>query len=352
MHSTINERNSDIDDISVNTNLKVFNGGLGLAKNHKREQNHSQQKKHEINKMQKFTKEFHDPKEKIFKEYNNINNNNNSKNTNPKFKETNLADKENLIEAEGIISFRSKKVTRNENEAENVDINVLTSGIINKIDKLHLKSNKKDARNLLPTNTNNNSNANEEHTINKIFKLNDERETEKEIKNFEKESQRIQSRILAGNPLESSSSEFSEEEFERNDGYNTHKIKRTLDDIHMKNVNKNGKYTRGVVKNGNHSNYNNDNKPINNYNKNYNTIGGDERINNLNSNVFDDSRNQNSFRNDGGDVNEKNIFWNLRGNNNANVNEDLEKSNYYHTLKRSRSAIDKEFGSGIINLFF
>jgi len=350
MRSPTNDRNSDIDDISVNTNLKVFNGGLGLVKNQKRDYNYGQQTKNEINKMQKYSKEFQDPLEKNFKEHQNINilnnNKNNINNVSSKFKETNL-DKENLIQAEGVISFRSKKVSRNENEVEKADIKGITNGILSKIDKLHLKNSMKDVRHLI-SNRNNDSNANEEHTINKIFKLNDNREIEKEIKNFEKESQRIQSRIFGGNPLESSSSEYSEEESERNDGYNTNKIKRTLDDINMINRNKNEKLRRSALDNS--KNYSGKN-PINNYNKNYNTISGNQRIN-FNSNIIDDSANQNSLANDNGDVNEKNIFWNLKRNNSNSASEDVEKSNnnYNNSIKRSKS--EKEFNGGKIFYVF
>jgi hypothetical protein len=345
MHSS-NDRNSDIDDISVNTNLKVFNGGLGLVINQKREPNCNQQKKNEINKQRISSKEFQGTKDKNFSENNNNNNpniaNNNNNNLNSKFKENNL-DKNNLIEAEGIISFRSKKVDKKENDEAKTDLNVITNGILN---KMHLRSTKKDARNIL-SNTLNNSSANEEQTINKIFKLNNERVIEKEIKNFEKESQRIQSRILAGNPLDSSSSQFSEEDEvnERFEGFNTQKIKRTLDVINIKNLNKNGKFNKSGVNNFS------ENRPINNYNKNYNTIEGDERIN-LSNNFFDDSGNLSILQDDCAEVNEKNIFWNLRDNNNNNYNEDFERINDNFPLKRSKSAIDREFNTGKFFLHF
>lgn len=328
-----NDRNSDIDDISVNTNLKVFNGGLGLIKNQKREQNYNHQIKNESSKLQKFSKEYHAGKEMILKEPN-------SNYTNTKIKESNL-EKENYIEAEGIISFRSKKVNKNnEKEESNPDLNLITNGLINKLDRLHQKSTKKDSRNKLASSLNN-SNTNEEKTINKIFKLNEERETEKEIKNFEKESQRIQSRILAGNPLESSSSEFSEEEYEKYEGLNTKQIRRTLDDINLKNINKKGKFDKNNI--GNFC----DNKPVNNYNKNYNTISGTERIN-LNNNLYEETANSNNSQYDSVNINEKNIFWNLKGNYNNKNNIDLENEQNNNSLafERSNSAIGIEYNRG------
>lgn len=323
MQST-NDRNSDVDDISINTNLKVFNGGLGLNKNQKKESNNNSINKNEKNKISNYNKEFQDIKEKNYKE----------NNLNARSKEIKL-DKDSLIETEGIISFRSKKISKTEND-ETPNINNITNGIINKIDKLNKNPNKKETRNFI-NNSINDSNLNEEHTINKIFKLNDEKETEKEIKNFEKESQRIQSKILAGNPLESSSSDFSEE-YDKYEGFSTDKIKKTLDDINLKNLNKNGKTKSNLNINAI------ENKPINNYNKNYNTIGGDEKINFGNS-PFDDNNQQN----DSGDINEKNIFWNLRGNNEEIENSNFNHNNYY---KRSKSAIDRDFNNGIYLIFF
>jgi len=345
MHSG-NDRNSDLDDISVNTNLKVFNGGLGLVKNQKREPNYNQQNKNEINKQRKSSKEFQGTKDKNFIENNKNNNpniaNKNNNNLNSKFKENNL-EKNNIIEVEGIISFRSKKVDKNENDEAKTDLKVITNGILN---KMHLISTKKDARNILSNNLNN-STAIEEQTINKIFKLNDERVTEKEIKNFEKESQRIQSRILAGNPLDSSSSHYTEEDEvnERFEGLNTQKIKRTLEVINIKSLNKNGKFNKSGVNNFS------ENRPINNYNKNYNTIAGDERIN-LSNNAFHDSGNLNNLQDDCAEVYEKNIFWNLRDNNKNNYSEDFEIINDNFLLKRTKSAIDREFNTGKFFLTF
>lgn len=299
MQSTNNDRNSENDDISINTNLKVFNGGLGLTK---------------INK-----KENHIPK---ISEKNKLNGTSETKDKNSSLKynkEINI-DKDYLMETEGILSFRSKRLNKNESNEEGSELNNITNGIINKIKKT---TNKKD------NNISNNSfNNNEEMNINKIFKINEERETEKEIKNFEKESQRIQSKILAGNPLESSSSETSED-FEQYDGFNTQKIKRTLDDINFKNFNS-GKGSKNVL---------NELKPINNYNKNYNTISGkelDEK--NSKKNLFE-------FHNDEGNNNQRNIFWNLKGNNDE---ENVIKLNSFQ--KRSKSLIEKEFNLG--NLFF
>jgi len=321
--SITNDRNSDIDDISVNTNLKVFNGGLGLNKNTKKDQNFNNAfNKNEKNKISTYNKEFLDSKEKNSKENNYINN------INSKFKEINL-DKDSLIEAEGIISFRSKKVNKNDIH-ETPDLNNITNGLINKIDKLNKNANKKENRGTLDNNLNS-KNAIEELTINKIFKLNDEKETEKEIKNFEKESQRIQSKILAGNPLESSSSESSED-YERCEGYNTQKIKKTLDNINIRNLHKTGREKNNLYKTLQ------ENKNFkSNYNKNYNTISGNERID-LNKDSLELGHNAS---NDSGERIEKNIFWNLRGNNDENENMD-----YNNQIKRPKSAIDREYNSG------
>ncbi len=307
MHS-LYDGNSDIDDISVNTNLKVFNGGLGLNKNLKKETFYKKDK----NKISNYSKEFHDLIEKKNKEnllYNIFS------------KEIKL-DKDSLIETEGIISFRSKI----DNDRQ-CDFNNITNGIINKIDNLN--KNKKESRNLI--NNTINSNNNEEHTINKVFKLNEEKETEKVIKNFEKESQRIQSRILEGNRLKSTSSDFSDDD-NKLEKYTTDKIKKTLDGINKKNFDKTSKIKNNIISNGFEKNRSPDI-----YKKNYNFVASDERINFYNS-PYEDV----NIQNEGLDINEKNIFWNLRGNDDNTVNSKYNKMDF----KRSKSLIDNEYHTG------
>lgn len=308
-----NEKNSDIDDISINTNIKVFNGGLGLLRNNNNNNNNTTNKKENIN--NKLAEKNKPQNINLLQEKeNNNNNNNNNQNhnhINNKFKEISI-DHDSLLETEGIISFRSKRVIKTDQE-ETSDLSNITTGIINKIGKI---ANRKDNQTHTNDNGSNNINKHEEMTINKIFKLNDERETEKEIKNFEKESQRIKSRILAGNPLESSSSEESED-FEKYDGFNTHKIKKTLDNINFQNNIKSSRQK-------------NSKKLNNSFNKNnYNTISGKELDennflkNNFDNNEEDDDDNKSNSNNsnsnksnsEGKENNEGNIFWNLGGKN-------------------------------------
>lgn len=183
---------TDTDEISITTDMKVFNGGM-LLKSIERKSN---LKKASTNneKKQSYPKNLNDIQH--------ISETNNEQNDQIQL------DENNFFEAEGIISFRTKN---NQPETNQNLVNVIKN-----IEK-NIKNNDKLENN------------NEETNIKTIFKLNEEKiETEKLMKNFDKNLARKSN----GNSF---SSNENPENFETEEGLK----KMSLKDFRKKNKNKN-----------------------------------------------------------------------------------------------------------------